>query len=329
MRTTPALARSSSRGRPRERGAARALGLALLLALSCAGCGEARDETPSLGRLERLAFVPAGQLSISLAGRGVVNLEVREPLLVDSFEVTRAEWLVHQRSLGSAVAPELLAHTAEWSADSGEWPASFMTQVEAESFARAVGMRLPSASEWLFLACGPQALPFPWGATAQRSVANTLELGLGRPLPVGTFEAGRSPQRVYDLLGNVAEWCADLAPERDVLAGDERVSVLGGSFHNRARPVIDPRLIEGQSELFARAVSRSSRADDVGLRCVADAAEYLLANLPQERPERALARRYEALGQRWGVPARGFLEDLARRPGASPALEHLLAGASR
>lgn len=273
--------------------------------------------------------MPAGQLSLSLAGRGVVTFEVREPLLVDSFEVTRAEWLVHQRSLGSAVAPELLAHTAEWSADSGEWPASFMTQPEAEAFARAVGMRLPRASEWLFVACGPQVLPFPWGATAQRSVANTLELGLGRPVAVGTFEAGRSPQRVYDLLGNVAEWCADLAPERDVLAGDERVSVLGGSFHNRARPVIDPRLIEGQSELLARALSRESRADDVGLRCVANAAEYLLAQLPPERPERARARRYEALGHRWGVPARGLLEELARRPGASPALELLLAGASR
>lgn len=329
MRTRPARARSSSRGRPRERGAARALGLALLLALSCAGCGEARDDAPTLGRIEQLAFVPAGQFSLSLAGRGVVTFEVREPLLVDSFEVTRAEWLVHQRSLGSAVAPELLAHTAQWSADSGEWPASFMTQPEAEAFARAVGMRLPRAGEWFLVACGPQGLPFPWGATAQRSVANTLELGLGRPVAVGTFEAGRSPQRVYDLLGNVAEWCADLAPERDVLAGDERVSVLGGSFHNRARAVIDPRLIEGQSELLARALPRESRADDIGLRCVENAAEFLLEHLPQSRPDRALARRYEALGQRWGVPARGFLEELARRPGASPAFEHLLAGASR
>ncbi|MBM3992241.1 MAG: formylglycine-generating enzyme family protein [Planctomycetes bacterium] len=329
MRTTSARTPSSSRERPREHGAARAIRLALLLALSAPSCGEAREDGPTLDRLERLAFVPAGQLSLSLTGRGVVTIDVREPLLVDSFEVTRAEWLGYQRSLGSAVAPELLAHTAEWSADSGEWPACFMTQPEAEAFASAVGMRLPRAGEWIFIACGPQALPFPWGATAQRSVANTLELGLARAVAVGTFEAGRSPQRVYDLLGNVAEWSADLAPERDLLAGDERVSVLGGSYHNRARAVIDPRLIEGQSELFARALSRESRADDVGLRCVANAAEYLVARLPRERPERALARRYEALGHRWGVPARGLLEELSRRADASPALEFLLAGASR
>lgn len=329
MRKAPATPRSSKRSCAREAGAARALGLALLLALSCAACSPAESAELSLGRIERLSFVPAGQVSLSLSGRGMVSFEVRAPLLVDSYEVTRAEWLVFQRSLGSSAAPELVAHTSQWSADSGEWPASFVSHVEAEAFARSVGMRLPSVGEWLFIACGPQALPFPWGATDQRSVANTLELGLDRAVAVGTFEAGRSPQRVYDLVGNVAEWCSDLAPERESFAGDERVSVLGGSFHNRSRPVFDPRWIEGQSELFARALSRESRADDVGLRCVADAEQYLLAQLPSARPERSVARRYEALGHRWGVRARAFLESLAQRPGASPALAHLIAGASR
>lgn len=301
---------------------------ALLLAFVGAGCGDAaRESGPDLGRLERLAFVPAGQLVLNLAGRGPLSIDVREALFVDAFEVTRAQWFEYQRTLGPTVSDELATHTAGWTGETGDWPASFMTVDEAAAYAASVDMRLPTALEWIFIAAGPQGLPFPWGATDQRSIANTLELGLERPVPVGTFEAGRTPQRVYDLVGNVAEWASDIVPDRDALPADERVSALGGSFRNRSRAILDPRLVEGQSEVAARPLPHGSRADDIGFRCVVSAAEYLLAHLPTGRLDAAARARWEALGRRWGRRALPLLEELAARPNASVALDALIRGA--
>ena len=301
---------------------------ALLLALVGAGCGnESPESGPDLGRLERFAFVPAGQLVLNLAARGPLVIDVHEALFVDGFEVTRSQWFEYQRSLGPALADELASHTASWTGETGEWPASFMTVDEAAAYAVSVDMRLPTALEWIFIAAGPQGLPFPWGATDQRSIANTLELGLERPVPVGTFEAGRTPQRVYDLVGNIAEWASDIVPDRDSLPADGRVSALGGSFRNRSRPILDPRLVEGQSEVAARPLPHGSRADDIGFRCVAPALPYLLEHLPKARLDAAAKPRWEALGRRWGRRALTVLEDLASRPDASPALEFLIRGA--
>ena len=75
-----------------------------------------------------------------------------------------------------------------------------MDELEAERFAAWRGMRLLTPGEWLFCALGAERRLFPWVAyERQDSVANTLDLGLGRPCPVGTFEGGRTPGEVYDL----------------------------------------------------------------------------------------------------------------------------------
>ncbi|MCC7015380.1 MAG: SUMF1/EgtB/PvdO family nonheme iron enzyme [Planctomycetes bacterium] len=279
--------------------------------------------------IEGLAFVPAGQISLAIAGRGSATLEVPNALLVDMYESTRGEWRAFRRARAALVASELSELVDGWDDASADWPASGMNQIEAAEFARWRGMRLPTAGEWLYFASGPQRFAFPWGSTDQRSIANTLELGLDRPAAVGTFEAGRSPQQIYDLLGNVAEWTADAAPSRDVLPGDTRVSAMGGSFRNRSRPIVDERQVEGQNEVHARTLARESRADDIGVRCCVDASSYLGERLLALRPDAAARARLVAVGRRWGRRALPVLEGLAARPGAPSALMALLEGARR
>ncbi len=289
-------------------------------------CGPTRGAAPSdTLALERLAFVPRGQMSVALPGSGPQLYEIREPLLVDMFEVTRGEWMLYANE--HKPVAELAAYAATWSSSRADLPATFVTQREAEEFARWRGMRLLRAGEWLVCAIGPQRLAYPWGSTAQRSIANTLELGLERVAPVGTFEAGRTANYVYDMLGNAAEWSADLAPTADTLVGDERASVLGGSFRNLSRPIIDLRPTEGQSALFTRSVARDSRADDVGLRCCAEAEAWLWDHTRELDERTDLSLRLVAVGRRWGRRALPLLDELAARPNAPRALSALAQGA--
>jgi len=82
----------------------------------------------------------------------------------------------------------------------------------AQALAKAYFGRLPTVGEWKQAVTGHGGYRFPWGDRFGLLRANTLELGLGRPTPVGTFESGRDPARedsCYDLLGNVGEWTQD------------------------------------------------------------------------------------------------------------------------
>src|SRR6185295_18284062 len=100
----------------------------------------------------------------------------------------------------------------------------FMTLPEARAFADSRGMRLLTAREWIRIACGTRALPYPWGGTEASSVANTLNLGVGRPLPVGTFEQGRTPLSTYDMAGNVWEWVEEPILQPDAASSGEGLS---------------------------------------------------------------------------------------------------------
>lgn len=295
--------------------------LVLLLSASCVETNDHRGGD-TLAEFERLAFVPAGQIAIATP-IGNLLFQVREPLLFDRFEVRREDWRARAADLGPAPR-ELQDFVDAWDSTERDRPMTFVTQREAQSFAELRGMRLPSASEWIVACCGPQRLPYPWGATAQRGVANTLELELGRLSPCGAFESGRSPHGIYDLHGNAAEWTADLTPATDRRGDDARVSVLGGSFRTYSRP-----LRVGDSEPLGRVLSPQSRADDLGFRCCVGASTYLRERAPAIELDGPSRARLRSIGHRWGRRALPLLSELATTPGAAPALRVLAEGAAQ
>jgi serine/threonine protein kinase/formylglycine-generating enzyme required for sulfatase activity len=101
-------------------------------------------------------------------------------------------------------------------------PVTQVTWHAADRFCRSQGKRLPTESEWEFAARGVEGRRFPWGyeePTCQGTVfsrrAGMLCAGLGTgPQDVGTTAQDRTPEGVYDLGGNVAEWVADGFVER-------------------------------------------------------------------------------------------------------------------
>jgi hypothetical protein len=88
-------------------------------------------------------------------------------------------------------------------------PVVGVTWFEATAYARWVGARLPQFEERLWATRGPEKRPYPWGSPFGEGNANTQEEVLGQPCAVGLYQRDRTPEGIYDLAGNVAEWCSD------------------------------------------------------------------------------------------------------------------------
>jgi len=95
-------------------------------------------------------------------------------------------------------------------------PVTGLHPEQAAAFCRFVGGRLPTSDEWLFAAAGSAGRRFPWGQTGlvcRRSsfglVAGPCGEGRGGPEITAARPSGRSPEGLYDLSGNVAEWTSE------------------------------------------------------------------------------------------------------------------------
>lgn len=157
-------------------------------------------------------------------------------------------------------------------------PAVMVSFADAQDFclwiAPGVG-RLPTEEEWERAGRGTNGRLYPWGSdtpTVEKcrlafdrdSVSDDKPNGVVgvRDLPSGAAIAPPSETEIYHLLGNVAEWCADLY----VLGANESESTPGAAKNHVIRGASFLEPVSERTRLTWRANVDAKGAPDVGFR---------------------------------------------------------------
>ena len=161
---------------------------------------------------------------------------------IDVHNVTNAEFLefveaggYRDSSLWSKahwawVQENQITHPSFWSAATGptaarfwigmfepiplppDWPV-YVSQAEAEAYARWKGRRLPTEAEYHRAAFGTPAgveRSYPWGESPPSREHGNFDFARFEPVAVGSFPAGASAWGIHDLVGNGWEWTSTI-----------------------------------------------------------------------------------------------------------------------
>lgn len=201
---------------------------ALLLALAGSAAFLLRRHEPPIS-LER----------ISLGGFSIARYEVSNREFL-RFVQEKPEWR-RDRIRKEYGDKDYLSHwisPTEYPSGLADHPVTRVSWFAARAFCGWAGGELPTQKQWQEAAHAAQAL-YPWGQPAASGPARlnfcdvscrgayrsaTPELNDGHPgtAPVTAFPEGRTPEGVFNLSGNVWEWCFDASEA-------ERVT-MGGSY---------------------------------------------------------------------------------------------------
>ena len=199
--------------------------------------GEQRDLDPPPveavdAKLNARISIPGG--SFTMGEGDEAHPVTLAPFTIQEHEVTNGEY----RRFLSRSQPGL-KHNYEAAQD---LPVVEVTWYDAMAYAAWLGGSLPTEAQWEFAARGTTGRKYPWGEPAPEcGRANFKGCEPDGLKPVKTVrDEGKTPEGVYDLAGNVWEWCRDWFAEyprgeqRNPLgppSGSARVS-RGGSFHS-------------------------------------------------------------------------------------------------
>jgi formylglycine-generating enzyme required for sulfatase activity len=187
-------------------------------------------------------------------------------------------------------------------------PMNCVTWSEAREFCRWAGKRLPLDEEWTYAAHGPEKRAAPWGDSSPgphhlnacgpecrqllmrefhitSSTMYDADDGWPATAPAASYPLGRTPERLWDMAGNVWEWTQG----KRCLKGQDSAGCLegrrvarGGGFLSVNEEAIG---MDDSIEL-----SVATRAPDVGFRCARGGAEPISNDLASNASTPAMQR---------------------------------------
>ena len=167
------------------------------------------------------------------------RVRISKPFYLGRFEVTQAQW---KALMVSNPSPFRLMPDAD------QLPADMVSWHGAQSYVSALNglglgrFRLPTEAEWEYACRAGTTTAYYWGNDATQATVSKYAWGYsraeGRSRRVGTLLP--NPWGLYDMCGNVWEWCgdwlgtyldADTTDPKGPLEG-ERKAYRGGSWYN-------------------------------------------------------------------------------------------------
>jgi len=199
--------------------------------------GRELDPVSGLARQVRLAvpaiemiLIPGGETDIGsdrYSASQPVHTVTVDPFYLGKYEITQAEWAaVMQTPAPAPAVARLPATNISWD-DAQEFVRRLNAQIPG------AGLRLPTEAEWEHAA--------RQGGVTATAAATAWFDGKPAPRPVGQGQPDRLG--LYDLQGNVWEWCANsYTPYPDQAAQATPLKVLRGGGYPDTPDLLDPAL---------------------------------------------------------------------------------------
>ena len=224
---------------------------------------------------EGMVYIPAGSFMMG-SEDGNNDQKPEHKVYVDAFYMDKTEVTVtqYQRFINTTGYQYL----KKWGEQlqNPNHPVVYVRWYDANAYASWAGKRLPTEAEWEYAARGgntgvggkPKYL-FPWGNKASRDLANYYSLFGLEIKSVGSFAT--NGYGLYDMAGNVWEWCADWY-DRDYYKNSPSRNPKGPSTGKGrvTRGGCWPDAANNMCCANRSGVNPTSSDNKVGFRCVQD-----------------------------------------------------------
>ena len=206
--------------------------------------------TGPVGSVDGMVLIPAGDFQMgSNGGNGderPVHTVYVDAFYMDIYEVTNTEYAAFLNAKGKHAEAgrtwfdiadfyariDLVGGAYRVEAGYADHPVVEVSWYGAMAYSKWAGKRLPTEAEWEKAARGGLVgKRYPWGDTIDATQANYGQ-NVGDATPVGSYPP--NAYGLYDMVGNVWEWCLDEyqsdfysnSPRQNPVAGGQPINIL-------------------------------------------------------------------------------------------------------